>query len=228
MPSVTDAERRAPRRDAAENRESLLIAAATTLAAAPDAPLEAIAAAAGLSRRAVYGHFAGRDELVLALIERGTARLNAVASTVEHESTPVAIALLGSRLWGVVEHVRLLAGMALSAPYVERVASALAPVRERLALLVARGVVDGTVRDDLPQPLVARLIEESALAVLVESGRTGMPQAEGRRAVMLSVLGTAGLSWHEAGTLIDTTPELSRPATDAPALTDPATSEEPA
>lgn len=223
MPSVTDAERRAPRRDAAENREALITAAAATLAVTPDASLETIAAAAGLTRRAVYGHFAGRDELVLALIERGTARLNAVAATVEHESTPVALALLGSRLWGVVEHVRLLAGMALSEPYVERVAAALAPVRERLAALVARGVADGTVRDDLRPSLLARLIEESALAVLLESGRTALPQAEARRAVMLSVLGTAGLSWREAGALIDTTPELTTPE-----LTELATSEEPA
>lgn len=208
MPSVTDAERRAPRRDAAENREALLTAASAALAADPEASLAAIAAAAGLTRRSVYGHFAGRDELVLALVERGTARLNAVAATVEHDRAPVAIALLGSRLWGVVEHVRLLAGMALTAPYVERVAAALAPVRERLAALVARGVADGSVRDDLRPALLARLIEEAALAVLLEAGRTRLPDAEGRRAVMLAVLGIAGLSWREAGTLIDTTPEL--------------------
>lgn len=209
MPPVTDVERRTPRRDAAENREALLTAAATALAEASDASLETIAAAAGLTRRAVYGHFAGRDELVLALIERGTDRLNAVAATVEHDSTPVAIALLGSRLWGAVEHVRLLAGMALAEPYVERVAVALAPVRERLVELVARGARDGSLRGDIPPGLLARLIEESALAVLLEAARTGISDDEGRRLVMLSVLGTAGLGWREAGALIDHTPELA-------------------
>jgi AcrR family transcriptional regulator len=212
MPSVIDAERRAPRRDAAENREALLTAAAATLAEAPDASLETIAAAAGLTRRAVYGHFAGRDELVLALIARGTTRLNAVAATVDHPEAPVAIALLGSRLWGAVEHVRLLAGMALAEPYVEHVAAALAPVRERLVQLVARGADDGSLRADIRPPLLARLIEESALAVLLESARTAMPDAEGRRLVMLAVLGTAGLGWREAGALIDGTPELTAPA----------------
>ena len=49
MPSVADAGRRAPRRDAAENRESLLTAAVAALAASPDASLETIAAAAGSS-----------------------------------------------------------------------------------------------------------------------------------------------------------------------------------
>lgn len=206
---VTDVERRTPRRDAAENREALLVAAAATLAETPEAPLEAIAAAAGLSRRAVYGHFAGRDELVLALIDRGTARLNSVAAQVAHPEAPVAIALLGSRLWGAVEHVRLLAGMALSAPYVEHVARALAPVREGLLALVTRGAAEGGVRDDIAPALLARLVEEAALAVLLESGRTAMPDAEGRRLVMLSVLGTAGLGWREAGALIDGTPELA-------------------
>lgn len=211
MPPVTDVERRTPRRDAAENREALLSAAATALAEASDASIETIAAAAGLTRRAVYGHFAGREELVLALIERGTDRLNAVAATVEHDSTPVAIALLGSRLWGAVEHVRLLAGMALAEPYVERVAVALAPVRERLVELVARGASDGSLRDDIPAGLLARLVEESALAVLLEAARTGISDDEGRRLVMLSVLGTAGLGWREAGALIERTPELADP-----------------
>lgn len=211
MPSVISAAPRAPRRDAAENREALLTAAAATLAVAPDAPLEAIATAAGLTRRAVYGHFAGRDELVLALIDRGTSRLNAVAATVDHPAAPVAIALLGSRLWGAVEHVRVLAGMALAEPYVEHVAAALAPVRERLLALVERGARDGSVRDDIRPALLARLIEESALAVLVESGRAAVPDSEGRRLVMLSVLGTAGLGWRDAGALIDGTPDLAEP-----------------
>ncbi|MGX5697486.1 TetR/AcrR family transcriptional regulator [Agromyces soli] len=211
MPSVISAAPRAPRRDAAENREALLTAAAATLAEAPDAPLEAIAAAAGLTRRAVYGHFAGRDELVLALIARGTARLNAVASTVEHPRPPVAIALLGSRLWGAVEHVRLLAGMALAEPYVEHVAAALSPVRERLVSLVELGAADGSLRTDIHPALLARLIEESALAVLLESGRTALSDAEGRRLVMLAVLGTAGLGWREAGALIEGSPELAEP-----------------
>ncbi|WP_438853666.1 TetR/AcrR family transcriptional regulator [Agromyces sp. M3QZ16-3] len=209
MPSDTDAGRRTPRRDAAENREALLNAAVATLAADPEASLEAIATAAGLSRRALYGHFAGRDELIVALIERGSERLVAAASTIDHRDSTVAIALLGARLWDAVEHVRLLAQVALRQPYVERAASALAPVRERLAALVVRGAADGTVRSDIRPAVLARLVEESALAVLAEAARVGLPNSEGRRLVMLSALGTAGLSWREAGALITDTPELT-------------------
>jgi AcrR family transcriptional regulator len=211
MPSDIDAGRRAPRRDATANREALLAAAADTLGEASDAPLERITSAAGLTRRAFYGHFANRDELVFALIERGATRLNALAATLDHPSAPIAIALLGARLWHAVEHVRLLAGMALTTPYVERVAAALTPVRQQLARLVERGVDDGSLRGDIRPPLLARLIEESAIAVLVEAAKTGMSDTEGHRLVMLAALGTAGLSWREAGALIDTSPELDSP-----------------
>ncbi|WP_400997283.1 TetR/AcrR family transcriptional regulator [Agromyces sp. GXQ0307] len=209
MPSVTDAGRRTPRRDAAENRESLLVAAVAVLSASPDASLEAIAAAAGLSRRALYGHFANRDELIAALIERGAERLVAAASATDADDARVAIALLGARLWDAVEHVRLLAGVALRAPYVERAADALAPVREQLAAFIRRGVADGTVREDIRPDVLARLVEESAIAVLAEASRHDLPDAEGRRLVMLAVLGTAGLSWREAGALVAATPELA-------------------
>ncbi|GAA2034257.1 hypothetical protein GCM10009819_18070 [Agromyces tropicus] len=212
MPSDTDAGRRTPRRDAAENREALLNAAVATLAADPEASLEAIAAAAGLSRRALYGHFAGRDELIAALIDRGAERLVAAAGTIDHADATVAMALLGARLWDAVEHVRLLAQVALRRPYVERAASALAPVRERLAALVERGVADGSVRSDIRPAVLARLVEESALAVLAEAARVGLPHDEGRRLVMLAALGTAGLSWREAGALITDTPELTEEA----------------
>ncbi|WP_353826357.1 TetR/AcrR family transcriptional regulator [Agromyces sp. SYSU T0242] len=209
MPSDTDAGRRSPRRDAAENREALLAAAVATLSTTPDAPLEAIASAAGLSRRALYGHFAGRDELIVALIERGAERLVGAAATTDHDDARAAIALLGARLWDAVEHVRLLAQVALQPPYVERAASALAPVRERLSALVARGIADGTVRDDIRPSVLAHLLEESALAVLAEAARHGLPDGEGRRLVMLAALGTAGLSWREAGAFISDTPELT-------------------
>ena len=214
MPSDTDAGRRAPRRDAAENREALLTAAAAALAASPDASLEAIAADAGLSRRAVYGHFANRDELILALIDRGAARFNAVAAEVDHADASVALALLGTRLWHAIEHVRLLARIALREPYVDRVAEAVAPVRARLGELVARGAADGTVRGDIRPSVLARLIEEAAIAVLVEAAARELDDEEARRLVMLAVLGTAGLSWREAGALIAANPELSREASE--------------
>ncbi|WP_395245268.1 TetR/AcrR family transcriptional regulator [Agromyces sp. MMS24-K17] len=212
MQPVTDAERRAPRRDAAENRESLLTAAAACLAESPDASLLTIAEAAGLTRRAVYGHFANRDELVLALISRGAERLNAVVvdphlpASADDGDAPAAIARLAGRLWHAVEHVRVLAAMAVQAPYIDQVALALAPVRAALLDLVERGAAAGTVRGDIPPALLARLIERAAIAVLLEAAAERVAAGDGRRLAMLAVLSTAGLDWRAAGAVADAQP----------------------
>src|SRR3954463_7688102 len=96
---TSESSQRPLRRDAEENRLALLNAAIVALGDDADASLEAIAAAAGLSRRAVYGHFANRDELVAAAIERGAVRLTAATADVERADARVSLALLGSRLW---------------------------------------------------------------------------------------------------------------------------------
>lgn len=215
MPSDIDAGRR-PRRDATANREALLAAAADALGEASDAPLERITSAAGLTRRAFYGHFANRDELVVAVIDVGAARLNAIAADTDDPHAPTAIALLGARLWGAVEHVRVLAGMAVREPYAAHAAEALAPLRDRLRALVDRGVAEGTVRPDIRADVLARLIESAAIAVLLEAAVTGIADDEGRRLVMLAVLGTAGLSWQDSADLINTAPALVAAPTIAP------------
>lgn len=229
MPSVTDAERRAPRRDAAENREALLTAAAACLADSPDASLLTIAESAGLTRRAVYGHFANRDDLVLALIARGADRLNAAATDAHSDEASVsggasarpadaasAIARLAGRLWDAVEHVRVLAAMAVRDPYIEQVAVALAPVRAALAALVERGAAAGDVRPDIPPALLARLIERAAIAVLIEAAADRVAAHDGRRLAMLAVLSTAGLDWRTAAAVAD-----AETAADAGAQADP-------
>ena len=207
--SDIDAGRRAPRRDATANREALLAAAATTLGEASDAPLERITSAAGLTRRAFYGHFANRDALVVAVIDVGAERLNAVAAATDHPHAPTAIALLGARLWGAVAHVRMLAGMAVREPYATHAGEALKPVRDRLRTLVERGIAEGTVRPDIRPEVLARLIESAAISVLLEAAATGIDDVEGRRLVMLAVLGTAGLGWQDSADLIARAPELS-------------------
>ncbi|WP_217565409.1 TetR/AcrR family transcriptional regulator, partial [Micrococcus sp. GbtcB5] len=70
---------RARRRDAATNHEALLRAAQTVLAENPHASLDTIAHAAGLSRRALYGHFADRESLLHEVIAIGAERFNTIA-----------------------------------------------------------------------------------------------------------------------------------------------------
>ncbi|MWB99769.1 TetR/AcrR family transcriptional regulator, partial [Agromyces seonyuensis] len=199
---------RTPRRDAERNRTAILDAAATVLGETPDAPLEAIAQEAGLSRRALYGHFRDRETLVRALIARGAERLNGVAGSAVGGDERIALALLAARIWEEIEQVRVVARLAVSDAYLEIAAEALAPLRSTIRALVDRGILSDTLRGDLPPGLLARLIEDSAIAVLVESVRGGFGGEQGTRLVMLSVLSTLGLGWREAGQLIESAPAL--------------------
>jgi AcrR family transcriptional regulator len=78
-------------RDATEEVERILAAAITVMQrVSPDAPrVSDIVAAAGVSNKAFYRYFAGKDDLMLAVMERGVAL---VVSYLEHqmakESTP--------------------------------------------------------------------------------------------------------------------------------------------
>jgi AcrR family transcriptional regulator len=198
---------RTPRRDATENRAALLAAARVVLNRDPDAGLDAIAAEAGLTRRAVYGHFANRDALLLELVVQGTSRVVDALVAVDHPQPLVRIALIASRMWHEVEAVRVMTLFAVRGPFQAQVAERLRPLRRHLSDTVREGARHG-VRTDIPADTLARLIEGAAIAVLDEAGRSRMAAAAARRLAMLAVLGMAGLDAAAANRLIDETPEL--------------------
>jgi AcrR family transcriptional regulator len=191
-------EPRARRRDAALNREAILAAARRVLAADPAASLDAIAVAAGLSRRAVYGHFPSRDALLAELLERGAARVASAVNAVEHSEPLAEIALLGRVVWDQVDEVRAITLFAVRGPFRDRIAAALDLLHERVTDAAARAARAGDARTDLPPDTVARLIEGAAFTVLGEAARRDLTRAEGVRLVVLAGLGALGLSWRDA------------------------------
>jgi AcrR family transcriptional regulator len=199
---------RTTRRDASENRAALLSAARLMLNSDPAASLEAIAAAAGLSRRAVYGHFANRDELLLELVATGIARVAAALDGVHHAQPLVHLALIASRLWREVESVRVMAVVAVRGPLAHRTASGLSPIRANVRQAIAAGQADESMRTDLPLDRLARLVEDIALVVLDESNGHPLSGAEGHRLVMTMTLGAVGLSWKAAEDVITSSREL--------------------
>jgi AcrR family transcriptional regulator len=201
---------RAPRRDATENRGALLEAARVLLNRDPSASLEAIAAEASLSRRSVYGHFSNRDELLQELVTMGSKRVAAALDGVTHPDPVVRLALIGARLWREVESVRVMAVIAVRGPLASRTADALAPVRQSVNTAIVEGQQKGSMRTDLAAPLLARLVEASALSVLEESTTHPLGSHEGHDLVMLMVLGVVGLGADEARGLIDSHQELQR------------------
>ncbi|PYY65830.1 MULTISPECIES: TetR/AcrR family transcriptional regulator [unclassified Curtobacterium] len=210
--TTTEQPSRAPRRDAAENRAALLDAAKTCLQQDPDASIETIAASAGLSRRAVYGHFPSRDDLVREVVTAGAARIAAAMPTTSdlQELPPAArLAAIAVTLWTEVSHVRSMARVAVRSPFAEPVAEVFAPLRSQVRQACALGIADGAMRNDVDPETLGRLVEGACIAVLDEATRSGTSDEDGRRMVVVSALGTAGIDWRTA--------LLSEPAAPAPA-----------
>lgn len=204
----TTAEPRSRRRDAEQNRLALLAAAGTVLNRDPDASLDAIAGAAGLSRRALYGHFATRDDLIRSLLAHRVSRVLAAVERVGHPDPPALLALIGVTLWREVEAVRVMAQFTVRGPFQHELAYALAPLRDRVRHAVTVGVSTGRIRDDVEPGMLARLVEGAVLSVLDEATRSAIDVPTGERLVALSVLGTLGFGAADARALVATTPEL--------------------
>ena len=212
---ITITSQRAPRRDAAVNRESLLAAARVVFNHDPNASLETVAAEAGLSRRSVYGHFANRDDLLLELVTAGARRVASALESVTHPDPLTRLALIASNLWREVESVRVMAVVAVRGPLAHHIAGTLGVIRSTVLTAIIEGQADGSMRSDLRAERLARLVEGTALVVLEES--TEHPPSarvsahDGNRLAMLMTLAVVGLGWHDAGAFIDGTPELAWP-----------------
>lgn len=196
---------REPRRDALANREALLRAAQTALAKNPNASLDTIAHAAGLTRRALYGHFADRESLLREVIAIGARRFNAIAETIDDPDPRVAVARMARRLWREASAVRASANIALDDLHLADTALALEPLRRRVRVLTRTGVESGAFRSDMPIEVLAVLIEETARATLRELRLAPMDASSTVVRVVLSIV---GLSWTEQAELIDTHPEI--------------------
>ena len=199
---------RSPRRDATQNRVALVDAARVVLNRDPDASLEAIAAEAGLSRRAVYGHFASRDDLLRELVSLGAARVAHSLESVTHDDPVVRLALIAARLWREVENIRVMAVFTVRGSLKQHTDEALRPLRHGVLDAINTGRDAGSIRVDIAADRLARLMEEAMFAVLEESTTHPLSDRDGHRLVMTMTLGTIGFGWREADDFIESHPEL--------------------
>lgn len=193
------------RRDATENRAALLRAAQSVLAADPHSSLGAIAKAAGLSRRAVYGHFADREELLREVVSQGSVRFNDIAETTTDPDPRVALARMAVRLWREALAVRAVANLALDDVHVADTVRALAPLRRRVREMTSAGVRSGAFRTDMDPELLAFLVEAAARATLRELRLT---TTDSPSVVARMVLGVVGLGWQDQLALLERHPEI--------------------
>ncbi|CAH0154306.1 TetR family transcriptional regulator [Microbacterium sp. Bi128] len=195
----------ARRRDAVENRAGIVDAATAAIGHDPRASIAAIAARAGLSRRALYGHFDDRNAIVREVIAAGAARFNAIADRIDDPDSRLALARLASELWREAAHVQAAAALALDDAHLPETSAALAPLRRRIDAIVRRGQAAGELRTDLPAPTLARLLEETGRMVIA---RVDAESASARAIAVTAVLGIAGLSWTDARGLLARHPDL--------------------
>jgi AcrR family transcriptional regulator len=198
------------RRDAEENREAILAAARVELNRDPDASVDSIAAAAGLSRRAVYGHFATRDDLLRAVVTIGTARVTAAFDVDPHPDPVIDLCLIAVTLWHEVEGVRVMSLFAVRGPFKQQTAHALSGVRARARDDIRRGQSSGDIRTDMSVRTLAHLLEEGILSVLDEAVTDRLDSAAVHGLVLRVVLALLGLGWRDAEAFLSTTPELER------------------
>lgn len=194
------------RRDAVENRAGILRAATAAIGHDPRASIDTIARRAGLSRRALYGHFDDRTAIVREVIAAGAMRFNAIAAGIDDADSRVALARLASELWREAAHVQAAAALALDDAHLTETSAALAPLRRRIDKIVRRGQEAGELRTDLPAPTLSRLLEETGRTVV---SRVDAESSTAREIAVCAVLGIAGLSWTEARHLLAQHPELA-------------------
>lgn len=123
-----------------DTRNHILDVALEVLGQHPNAGMGDIAAAAGVVRRTVYGHFPTRAHLVRTLTERAVGEMTAVLTEVNAADGAADAAWVDfiTRLWPLVRRHRVLLALRRG-EYGEEIHALLGPVDLTLADLVARG-----------------------------------------------------------------------------------------
>jgi len=169
---------RAQRADARRNIAAILDAATECLARDPDVSVGEIAAAAGVGRITLYGHFKTRADLVDAVLVRTIERADAVLDATDTTGEPSeALTRLVAASWQIVQQFRnilLAAQRELSA---ERIRGVHDRILRRIQTLIERGQRAGVFRTDLPKRwLVSTVL--SLMHTAAEDATAGRVEAD--------------------------------------------------
>lgn len=163
---MTDAHvRSGARRQAQLTRARILEAARQELGRAPESSLSDIAEAAGVVRRTVYDHFAGRSALVEGLAADALRRALAGVPSPGPDAVP-AMARFVLALWPVGDRCRTLLRLAPQDLGEARANEILAPARAMATAIIERGQRQGVFHTRVPPEPLGKAVERLILALL--------------------------------------------------------------
>jgi AcrR family transcriptional regulator len=141
---------RRQRSDARQSIAAVIDAAITTLGDRPDASMDQIARAAGVTRQTVYAHFPSRDALIDAVVEQATAEVTGLLDGLDLDQAPPAQAL--TRLLDAGWQVAARYPFLWLQPAVDpgKDADRHAPVLDRMLDIVRRGQASGDFDASVP------------------------------------------------------------------------------
>ena len=143
---------RPQRADARRNIAAILDAATEGLARDPEISIAGIAAAAGVGRITLYGHFRTRADLVDAVLARTVKRADAILDATDTSGDPAqALARLVASSWQIVHQFRNILLAAQRELPAERIRGVHDRILRRIQSLITRGQQAGAFRRDLPQ-----------------------------------------------------------------------------
>ncbi|MEV4534379.1 TetR/AcrR family transcriptional regulator [Asanoa sp. NPDC049518] len=185
------------RSDARRRRLSILDAAVELLNAPTDPSLEAIAAAAGVTRQTVYAHFPSREVLLAAALERVTAEAMTELDAVDLDAgraTDALLRLLDTSARVAAQH-RLLFQRTTAVPVTPaQDQERHEPVAARLNRVISRGQRSGEFDDRLPAGWLATLTIRIGHAAAEEADAGRMSRTDAAAALRVSLLRLLGAS----------------------------------
>ncbi|MEW2624747.1 TetR/AcrR family transcriptional regulator [Streptomyces sp. NPDC048106] len=145
------------RADAQRSIAAVLDAAERVLVQRPEASMDEIARAAGVTRQTVYAHFRSRDALLRALLERFTQRVAAVLDAADLECGPAADAIVRflDCAWQASAAEPLLLHISQQSRTAQEDDSLHQPIIGRLYALIRRGQDHGEFDPELPAAWLA-------------------------------------------------------------------------
>jgi len=169
------------RADARRNVEAILDAATECLAADPDASVNQIAAAAGVGRMTLYGHFRVRADLVRDVVARAVGHADDTLSRLPESGDPLDdLTHLIEASWSSVSRQRNILRAAQRELTAEELLGSHDRVMRRLDALIARGRRSGVFRTDVPKRWLTTVAYSlmHAAADEVSAGRLTARQAQ--------------------------------------------------